>query len=192
MTKTVALSKQRQQNDSGQRSSNRLLRQGVLGLVLGIAMMGVLITAGKMPGQATPTRPPNEEDYPSLGQVHIAVGQTHPPYNSNPPTSGWHYPTPADWGIYHEVLPDEELIHNLEHGGIWLSYRDENDTQTIQRLDALVGSFPDHVILTARPANDRPIAVAAWGHLLKLDGVDENAISDFISRYIRKGPENVP
>ncbi len=155
-----------------------LLAIGIIGLI-------AILNAPK------PIRPPSSEDFPSQGQVHIAEGVSHPPYNSNPPTSGWHYFTPADWGIYHQTIPDEVAIHNLEHGGIWLSYRDAGDTQTIQQLEDIVHRFPDHIILTYRPTNDRAIAVAAWSHLLKLDAVDSNTILDFINRYIRKGPENV-
>ncbi|MHB8626431.1 MAG: DUF3105 domain-containing protein [Aggregatilineales bacterium] len=166
-----------------------LLSLLVLTLIVGVGF--VLWLNGNSGTRPSGVSLPLQEDYPSLGQTHIADGSGHPPYNSNPPTSGWHYGTPANWGIYHATLPDETLVHNLEHGGIWLSYRDANDTQTIAQLDAIVNQFPDHVILTYRPTDDKAIAVAAWGHLLKLDSVDSKLILDFINRYIRQGPENV-
>ena len=37
--------------------------------------------------------------FPDLGQQHVEVA-TSVTYNSNPPTSGPHYPYPAAWGIY--------------------------------------------------------------------------------------------
>src|SRR3989338_5338229 len=70
------------------------------------------------------------EPFPIQGRDHIAVGAQHEPYRSNPPTSGSHYAQPADWGVYEQELPDEQLIHNLEHGGIWISYKDiDQDTK---------------------------------------------------------------
>jgi hypothetical protein len=50
------------------------------------------------------------------------------------------------------------------------------------------------VIVTPRPQNDAPIAVAAWGRLLKLQRFDEARIFEFINRYRGKiGPEpNAP
>src|SRR3989344_4007834 len=69
-----------------------------------------------------------------LGRDHIPVGSPRPDYNSNPPTSGNHYGTPANWGVYNEPLPDEHLVHNLEHGGIWISYRDPSDQDLIGKL----------------------------------------------------------
>lgn len=53
---------------------------------------------------------------------HIKVGEVHPAYNSNPPTSGWHYNDPVSAGIYITEFPDENLIHSLEHGYVIISY----------------------------------------------------------------------
>src|SRR5258708_1397711 len=130
-------------------------------IALGVFGLNVALNARKpvdplSVGTATPA---TVEDFPSQGQDHIAQGMGHPAYNSNPPTSGWHYAAPADWGIYQQVIPDEVLIHNLEHGGIWLSYRNIDDQQTIQQLTDIARRYPDHVILTPRPANNRPIAI---------------------------------
>ncbi len=43
-------------------------------------------------------------------------------YNSNPPTSGTHFPAWAKRGLYKEVISDGYLIHSLEHGYIVISY----------------------------------------------------------------------
>jgi hypothetical protein len=126
------------------------------------------------------------------GKAHIKAGTSHPPYNSNPPTSGWHDGgSTADWGSHLTVIPDVTMIHNLEHGGIWISYRDAEDAQTVIALEAIVSRYPTHVVLTHRPSNDSRIAVAAWGQLLKLDSADDAQIYNFIARYRFKGPENV-
>jgi hypothetical protein len=134
----------------------------------------------------------NVVTYEIQGYDHIPVGASHPPYNSNPPTSGWHYAEWARWGVYREAIPDGHLVHNLEHGGIWISYRDTDDLNTILGLEAVIAEDPDRIIMTYRPENDSPIAVAAWGALLKLDRVGAHAIRAFIQRYRYQGPENVP
>lgn len=59
---------------------------------------------------------------PSQGQQHIEIGQPHGPYNSNPPTSGPHYTQQASWGVHKATIPDEYIVHNLEHGGIVVHY----------------------------------------------------------------------
>lgn len=126
------------------------------------------------------------------GAQHIAIGAEHEPYNSNPPTSGPHYAEPAKWGIYEESLADEQLIHNLEHGGIWISYRDATDQDLIAKLKDVASDYTVKLIMTPRSENDSAIAVAAWGRLLKLDSFDQRQIQDFIKTFINQGPEQVP
>lgn len=130
--------------------------------------------------------------YPDLGGLHIPPGSPRPDYNSNPPTSGPHYPEPAKWGIYDRELADEQLVHNLEHGGIWISYRDPADQELITKLKDIADDYSLKVIMTPRPQDDSAIAVAAWGRLLKLDAFDDGQIRGFIKAFINKGPEQVP
>ena len=127
------------------------------------------------------------EEVAIQGQEHIAVGASHPEYNSNPPTSGWHYAQPASWGVYQVELPDEQVIHNLEHGGIWISYTDiDNATKTA--LENIVRSR-SKIIVTPRSKNDAPIVLASWSRLQKLQTFDEQAIRDFIGANSNKSPE---
>ena len=150
--------------------------------------------AASLPGSApaSPASRPIVVRYPEQGRDHVPLGAPHPAYNSNPPTSGWHTPETAPWGWQRTTIPDEVLIHNLEHGGIWISYRDPSDTALAEKLERLVSRYRSKVIVTPRPGNDSPIAVAAWGRLLKLQTFDEQQIVAFINAYKNKGPERVP
>jgi len=139
--------------------------------------------------------PPNTEGLDQVGQVfedqgrtHIKIGESHPPYNSNPPTSGWHYVVPANWGIYDKPLVDEKALHNLEHGGIWISYTGI-DNQTKDSLEKIAKANSQSVIMSPRDANDAPIILASWTRLEKLDNYNEERILDFISRNKNKSPE---
>lgn len=124
------------------------------------------------------------------GQVHIKAGESHPPYNSNPPTSGWHYVQPAAWGVYDKPLADEQAIHNLEHGGIWISYVNI-DAETKANLEKITKANGGSIILSPREANDAKIILASWTRLEKLDSYDEAKILDFILRNKGKGPEKI-
>lgn len=128
--------------------------------------------------------------FENLGQTHIKVGESHPAYNSNPPTSGWHYVVPADWGVYDKPLVDEQALHNLEHGGIWISYKGIDD-QTKENLNKIAKANSGSVIMSPREANDSKIILASWTRLEKLDGYDEAKILEFISRNKNKSPEPI-
>lgn len=121
---------------------------------------------------------------------HIQPGASHPAYNSNPPTSGWHYPTQADWGFYTNKLPDERGVHNLEHGGIWITYSDVSE-ETRSNLRDVTQQYPKSVIVTKRSENDAPIAAASWGQLLKLEAFDRDRIIEFIDQNRNHSPEPI-
>lgn len=123
------------------------------------------------------------------GQEHLAQGSMdHLAYNSNPPTSGPHWPQPADWGVYDMTLPDEQLIHNLEHGGVWISYKPNLDSDQAAQLKDFVKRYRK-IIVEPRDANDSNITLAAWGRLQKLDKYDETTVVKFVEAFYDKGPE---
>jgi len=131
--------------------------------------------------------------FESQGQAHIAVGAAHDPYNSNPPTSGPHYAEPADWGVYDRELPDEQLIHNLEHGGVNIFYKPGGVNQeTIDKLKLIQRAFPRKTVLTPRSVNNKPITLTSWTYLLELDSFDEATVREFIRRNKDKAPEYFP
>jgi alpha-galactosidase len=98
----------------------------------------------------------------------------------------------APWGSSRAEIPDEVLLHNLEHGGIWISHKNPSDTALVEKLEALASRYRSKVIVTPRSRNESPIAIAAWERLLKLDTYDEDRIVEFINAFRNKGPERVP
>lgn len=61
------------------------------------------------------------EEVPGMGREHTK-DITGIEYNSNPPTSGQHFPVWAKKGVYDRVISDGYLIHSLEHGYVVISY----------------------------------------------------------------------
>ncbi|MDO8676820.1 MAG: DUF3105 domain-containing protein [Candidatus Azambacteria bacterium] len=134
------------------------------------------------------------------GRTHIDVGASHPAYNSNPPTSGWHYEEWESKGVYKGQQPDEGLVHNLEHGYIWISYRPDAAPEIIKQLESFYG-FGKKIVVEPRKENDKLISLAAWNWLDKFDPISGSSlndvelkrIGDFIDAYINQGPEpNAP
>ncbi|MEK7077740.1 MAG: DUF3105 domain-containing protein [Patescibacteria group bacterium] len=156
-------------------------------LILGAVLWGLYVWAKKAeadkPGEAIPVQPAE----------HINPSDPLPGlYLSNPPTSGWHYGETVEWGVYDKELTDQNVIHNLEHGGIWITYQPDVPAELAENLKRLAGEYKRKVVLSPRAANDSPIALAAWGRLDKFDYFDEARIKKFIKAYKDKGPEFVP
>jgi hypothetical protein len=129
---------------------------------------------------------------PLMGEDHIASDAPLPEYNSNPPTSGPHYGQTAQSGFREDSVPDQNIIHNLEHGDIWIAYHPRVSDDVKDVLKRFAGA---KVIITPREANDTDIALASWGRLdtfnVENNTVPERRIKDFITRYSNKGPEQV-
>ncbi|HEY9846255.1 MAG TPA: DUF3105 domain-containing protein, partial [Candidatus Caenarcaniphilales bacterium] len=127
-----------------------------------------------------------------LGQEHVPEG-TQVTYNSNPPTSGPHYQYPAAWGIYKTPPRDEFLVHNLEHGGVLISYNPEQiKGQELRRLRAQarkLSTINPRIIVTPRRNLNTAIALTAWGYLQKLDSYNAAAVKSFYNAHIARGPE---
>lgn len=138
---------------------------------------------GNLPGQV----------YENLGQQHVPLGEEHQ-YNSNPPTSGWHFGTAAEWGYYKEEIHDQVLIHNLEHGGIWISYRPDISEDMKKKLESFFEKYGRKIIVTPRAANDADIVLAAWTRLDKfsVSEYSDERVEKFIKALRNKGPEFVP
>ncbi len=138
-----------------------------------------------------PVNPANQpgQAFPIVSRDHIPDGsQPTIPYNSNPPTSGQHYAEPANWGVYDHTLSDVQLVHNLEHGGIWISYKSSVDKNTVAKLQDFAKRF-QLIVVEPRDADPAPISFAAWGHLENFQNYDEGAMVQFINAYYNQGPE---
>ena len=142
-----------------------------------------------------------EQTFAMQGNIHIAHGQFSPtPYNSTPPTSGPHYPDIVAWQLYEQPFPYEQLVHNLEDGGVIIYYQcAEPCPDLVEQLRTLVQPYQEvsrHVVVApndptwsligdVKPHADMgaPIALVAWRKLLKLDTVDVEKITQFIEAF---------
>jgi hypothetical protein len=205
--------RERRQSQQQQAERARRTRRLVIGgavAVLVLAAFGAVWQSGILNPKPMPVAQGsvgscgNVQSLPSLGQEHIAFGQQHLPYNSNPPATGPHLDNPQNWGIYTVAQIQEQLLHNLEHGGIVIQYNNLSGPE-VQQLTGIVQRDRFHIILAPYPGmpSEAKIALTAWtgpngnpslqaGKLLYCTGVDENAIRAFINAYRDKGPELVP
>ena len=139
------------------------------------------------------------EVYADDGQEHVSL--THQfTYSSNPPSSGPHYGSPANWGIYDYEVNDKFFIHNLEHGGVWIAYRPDIPAEAVAALKGIVDEFGgSKFVMAPRALNDTDIAVVAWARVYKFN-LENGALADTRKEDMRtlyrarknRGPELVP
>ena len=102
--------------------------------------------------------------------MHLPVGETSYGKWEALPASGNHWGAWAKWGtVYAKPVLRSFYLHNLEHGGVVLSYRcsnaDESEAcaQAEASLIELANAFGEHRILVT-PDPDQPtmFAVRTW------------------------------
>jgi hypothetical protein len=196
---------------------------GIVGIAVVVGIVILLIGSGGSGGtgpggQPSPNAPASSADIPppnaklvaDLPAAADAAGcevkenkdegndhvDTPVQYKANPPTSGNHFPVPADDGSYTKAPPIERLVHSLEHGRIYIQYKPGTAPAVRAQLQALFDEDPYHMIL-APNTTDMPYAVAAtaWNHVLGCPAMNDgvlDAIRAFREQYRDQGPEFVP
>ncbi|HEY4768489.1 MAG TPA: DUF3105 domain-containing protein [Candidatus Limnocylindria bacterium] len=168
-----------------------LLIGGVLGLGA-VVVLVLLLFGGGGGGPAVGVGVRQADD----GRGHIADGVAGGPYSSTPATSGTHWATPTNWGIYSTALPEELVLHNLEHGGLVIWYQptalaDGDLAALTAYVQTQVASERFKVILTPWGGSDfgHPIAVTSWNWLLYLDTADIDQVRAFLDDHYGEAPE---
>ena len=129
---------------------------------------------------------------PSMGAQHVEELQPDFEYNTEPATSGPHFPAPAIWNIYDQPVDEIRLVHNLEHGGVIVQYGDDVPEQDVNAIVSWYRPEANGIIVAPRPDLGAEIALTAWTHLLTCPGFDEAAFTKFREDYRFKGPEAFP
>ena len=104
------------------------------------------------------------EEFPIEGSAHVPAG-TNVEYQTNPPTSGGHLAQAGNWGVYRKEIDDKAAVHNMEHGGIWISYKDISDEE-IAILKEIGKQNSQSTVVSPRPSNDGRIVIASWGRMM--------------------------
>ena len=176
------------------RRQNLFVAAGGAALVVLVGLVIYLNVRNSMPSG-------EEETFPTQGNTHIAQGSASPiEYNSTPPTSGPHYPGLAPWDIYDQPVRYEQVVHNMEDGGVIVYHQCQDDCPELKRqLADLVQPYISagrHVLmmpnapewaafgsLSTHKDMEARIGLTAWQRLDKFDEFDAQRIRAFIERY---------
>lgn len=116
-----------------------------------------------------------------------------PSYAVDPPAGGDHLADAARAGAFTAARApaDGLLVHSLEHGYVVLWYGPGATASDVDALLTVQRDNPDDVILVERPSLPVRVAATAWEQRLLCPGVEPDALSAFVERFVGKGPEKV-
>jgi hypothetical protein len=120
------------------------------------------------------------ERFENLSNQHVPGPVAYP---QTPPVGGPHNPFWQNCGIYAEPVPNEQAVHSLEHGAVWITYRPDLSSDQIALLRDLVRGN-SHALLSPYPDLPAPVVASAWGAQIKLDGAQDPRLPVFLERFI--------
>ncbi|MDH5280448.1 MAG: DUF3105 domain-containing protein [Thermoleophilia bacterium] len=131
------------------------------------------------------------------GDHSVSPGGVSDKWNTDPPTNGPHYGEAAIFGIYKEELEPARVVHDLEHGGIFILYGDEVPDSAVQQLEAFYDDHKTGTIMAPLARLGDEFALGAWvavggddkAHLATCKSFSKGAVSSFFGAFQFLGPE---
>jgi hypothetical protein len=110
-------------------------------------------------------------------------------YKQSPPVGGPHNPVWQNCGFYDNPVRDENAVHSLEHGAVWITYSPSLPQNQVDELRDIAES-QSYILVSPYPdlPDNTPVVASAWGKQVGLDGADDPDLESFIRAY-RQGPQ---
>ncbi|MBO0596284.1 DUF3105 domain-containing protein [Nesterenkonia sp. E16_7] len=148
-----------------------------------LAVAGTLVAVAVVNDPAPQARQDIEiaglETFEDLDAEHVS---TPVDYDQGPPVGGTHSSTWLNCGTYTQEVPEENAVHSLEHGAIWVTYDPETVPQ--DQVDTLQSALPEtYVVLSPYQDMDSPITLSAWGAQMAVETPDDERVEQFVSQY---------
>ena len=156
-----------------------------VGAVIAVA---VLLSGGGPAGLPVGTKV-----FPETNHQHV-TGVVH--YNRTPPAGGPHNPVWLNCGVYSQPVPNENAVHSLEHGAVWITYRSSLSSTAVIQLQQFVETHyvgtQRYLILSPYPGLPAPVVASAWGAQLRLRGPGDQRLAAFVAHFAGGGQGGEP
>ena len=158
----------------------------IIGLIAAVFIAGfaalVILDARQQGGGA----PPGEVQTFDVGPANQHT-QADVDYEQNPPVGGEHNPVWQNCGYYSEPISDENAVHSLEHGAVWITYSPDLPPDEVELLRD-IAEGQTFVLVSPREGLPSPVVASAWGKQLALESAEDSDLERFIGAY-RQGPD---
>lgn len=137
----------------------------------------------------TPTSTPQgagaagEKTWPNLSRNHVPGPVSYP---MTPPAGGDHDPAwqNCNGDVYSSQIRDENAVHSLEHGAVWVTYNDKAARTDVTALEAKVAKTP-YTLMSPYKNQSSPITLTAWGHQLDVQNASDPRVDEFLGKYVQ-------
>ncbi|WP_225753044.1 DUF3105 domain-containing protein [Actinotalea sp. Marseille-Q4924] len=191
-----ALAQVQAEQERAERRRRRLVVLVVAAVVLALAVPAAFLIADALRQQdevadvaAAPIEGEELVDVPSAGHVEGEVPEEQQALVETdegvlPPVGGDHSPVVQNCGFYDVPVADENAVHSLEHGAVWLAYRPDLDESQVGTLRELAAANP-YLLVSPYEGLAAPVVATAWGVQLEVESVEDERVAPFLARYLQ-------
>lgn len=108
-------------------------------------------------------------------------------YTESPPVGGTHNPAWQTCDFYDGKVANENVVHSLEHGAVWVTYRPDISEADKERLRSWANDR-SYLLVSEYDEQDSPFVFSAWNNQLPLDSLDDKRATQFMNYFIQ-GPQ---
>ncbi|MFJ3620654.1 DUF3105 domain-containing protein [Streptomyces iakyrus] len=122
-------------------------------------------------------------DKKKLTQNHVKGTVKYP---MNPPVGGDHNQAwmTCDGTVYTKAIPNENAVHSLEHGAVWVTYNDKATDADIKTLSDKVSKTP-YTLMSPDQDQSGTITLSAWGKQLSVSKASDPRVEQFFTKYVQ-------
>lgn len=159
-------------------------RKAVTGVAIAVALSlgaGVIAIAALKGGGGEKVDRDTEMAGVAISTPDAGHVTTEVEYDKTPPVGGKHDQAWANCKVYDQPIRNENGVHSMEHGAVWITYRPDLSESDVKKLKDKVPSA--YGLLSPYPDLPAPVVASAWGRQLAMTGADDPRIETFIQRY---------
>ncbi len=119
----------------------------------------------------------------TLGRTHVTTSVKYP---TEPPVGGNHNPVwlNCNGNVYTEPVKDENAVHSLEHGAVWVTYTSKAKKADVDALAAKVKKTP-YSLMSPDDKQKDPIMLTAWGVQRTVTSASDPNVDKFFETYVQ-------
>lgn len=172
---------------------NKVIGGAVIGTA-GLLLVGGLVfmvqnqePEAKASAGRTTTPADGVRSFEGLSQTHVSGNVD---YSQIPPVGGDHHAAWQNCGIYNDPVRDENAVHSLEHGAVWITYSEDLAEEKVNALRDLVRGKP-FMLLSPHEGVQDVMMASAWGKQLAVTDPADPQLLSFISEFAQspRAPE---
>jgi len=153
------------------------------GILIAVVVVFVAVVVIDVRERAGSKAPNGVTSFSKLSRGHTKGGVN---YAQTPPVGGNHDPGWQNCGFYSQPVRNENGVHSLEHGAVWITYQPVLPRDQVEKLRNLTDK--SYMLASPYPGLPAAVVVSAWGKQLKLDSAGDPRLEQFVSTY-RQGPQ---